>query len=388
MNMHQKRAAALASALAIVEGAKAGNRTMTAGEKSQVEVHLKEVDELDVQIKAAAPDEARLKRLAELTPGAMGGGSSQEGAGFFRLDAKSVASNLLTKSRANDGAPTGIKALIGVGESTVGIPLLSGTPVDMGKVATNLLDVLPAAQVPREFSYLRQTARTNLAAVVASGGLKPTSVYTLERIEEHLRVIAHLSEPIDKFWLEDSATLEQFVGNELVYGLQLGLENQILNGDGLVDNLKGLNVTVGIQTQAWTTDMITTARNGLTQAQTAVGEGPGFYVFNPLDWAVIELTTVGSAYAMNSGGASVPVDQAARRLWGQPVCLSNAQAVGTGLYAQRESVRLFANGAIKVEWNTSGDDFTHNLLRARCEGRFGFAVPRPLGVVKLDLTAA
>lgn len=88
-------------------------------------------------------------------------------------------------------------------------------------------------------------------------------------------------------------------------------------------------------------------------AQTAVGEGSGFYVLNPLDWAVIELTTV-----------------------------------GTGLYAQRESVSLYANGAIRVEWNTSGDDFERNLLRARCEGRFGFAVPRRLGVVKLDLTAA
>ena len=49
---------------------------------------------------------------------------------------------------------------------------------------------------------------------------------------------------------------------------------------------------------------------------------------------------------------------------------------------------LFANGAIRVEWNTSGDDFTKNLLRARCEGRFGFAMPRPLGVVQLTLASA
>jgi len=379
--MEAERADLLAKASLITDGAKVAARGLTSQERTDVAEHLARVDEIDTTIKAGDADQARLKKLAQLS-----GDFTQEGKGYFQLNAKAIAADLLG-ARNGQGQPMGIKALVGAGESTVGIPLLSETPVDQGKIALSLLDVLPAVQVPREFSYLRQTARTNNAAVVASGALKPTSVYTLERIEEHLRVIAHLSEPIDKFWLEDSAALEGFVGGELVYGLGLGLENQVLNGTGVGDFLTGLNVTSGIQTQAFTTDMIRSARNGLTMAQTAVGEGPGFYVFNPLDWAVVELTTVGSAYAMNSGGASVPVDQAARRLWGQPVVLSNAQAAGFCLYAQRESVSLYANGSIKVEWNTSGDDFTHNLLRARCEGRFGFAVPRPLGVVRIDLAA-
>ena len=58
------------------------------------------------------------------------------------------------------------------------------------------------------------------------------------------------------------------------------------------------------------------------------------------------------------------------------------------LYAQRESVSVSANGVIRVEWNANGDDFTNNLIRARCEGRFSFAVPRPGGVVRLELTGA
>ena len=379
--MQAERADLLAKASLITDGAKVAARGLTSQEKTDVEGHLARVGEIDAWKASADEDQARLKRLAQLS-----GDFTEDGKGFFQLNVKTMTSDLLG-ARNDRGQAMGIKVLVGAGESTVGIPMLSGSPVDEGKAALSLLDVLPAVQVPREFSYLRQTARTNNAAVVASGALKPTSVYTLERIEEHLRVIAHLSEPIDKFWLEDTAALTAFIGSELVYGLSLGLENQILNGTGLTDNLTGLNVTSGIQTQAFTTDMIKSARNGLTMAQTAVGEGPGFYVINPLDWAVIELTTVGSAYAMNSGGASVPVDQAARRLWGQPVVLSNAQAVGYGIYAQRESVSLYSNGAIKVEWNTSGDDFTHNLLRARCEGRFGFAVPRPLGVVRIDLAA-
>ena len=68
-------------------------------------------------------------------------------------------------------------------------------PVALGQVAQSLLDVLPAkAHTTPEYAYLRQTVRTNNAAVVAEGAVKPTSVYTVVRIEDSLVVIAHLSE--------------------------------------------------------------------------------------------------------------------------------------------------------------------------------------------------
>ena len=42
-----------------------------------------------------------------------------------------------------------------------------------------------------------------------------------------------------------------------------------------------------------------------------------------------------------------------------------------------------------MQWSeTSNDtDFSKNLIRARCEGRFGTSVLSPLGVVSCDLTA-
>ena len=36
---------------------------------------------------------------------------------------------------------------------------------------------------------MRQTVRTNNAAVVAEGAVKPTSVYTLTRVEQSLAVV-------------------------------------------------------------------------------------------------------------------------------------------------------------------------------------------------------
>jgi hypothetical protein len=42
-----------------------------------------------------------------------------------------------------------------------------------------------------------------------------------------------------------------------------------------------------------------------------------------------------------------------------------------------------------VQWSeaSNSDDFAKNLIRARCEGRFGTSVLSPLGVVSCDLTA-
>ena len=85
-------------------------------------------------------------------------------------------------------------------------------PVALGQPALFLLDVItvvPHAQT--EFSFMRQTTRTNLAAVVPENTAKPTSVYRVTKIANSLVVIAHLSEGIPHYWLLDQVSLETFV---------------------------------------------------------------------------------------------------------------------------------------------------------------------------------
>lgn len=55
-----------------------------------------------------------------------------------------------------------------------------------------------------EFAYLRQTVRTNNAAVVAEGAAKSTSVYSLTRSEDKPDVVAHLSEGVPRYWFTDN----------------------------------------------------------------------------------------------------------------------------------------------------------------------------------------
>ena len=141
-----------------------------------------------------------------------------------RLSFKGMAATLAHSIR-----PDGTKALAPSGSTVVGQELAADV-VALGQPAASLLDVIPVVQhaIP-EFSYLRQTARTNNAAVVAACAQKPTSVYTVTKIEDSLDVIAHLSEGIPRHWLIDNTALEAFLDNELRYGLAVAVEAKVLS---------------------------------------------------------------------------------------------------------------------------------------------------------------
>jgi hypothetical protein len=85
--------------------------------------------------------------------------------------------------------------------------------------------------------------------MVAEGAMKPTSVYSVVRVEQSLVVVAHLSEGIPRYWLLDSTAREQFVDNEHRFGLGLTVEAKVLSD---------INGTSGIQTQAYATSVLAT----------------------------------------------------------------------------------------------------------------------------------
>jgi Phage capsid family len=227
-----------------------------------------------------------------------------------------------------------------------------------------------------EFSYMRQTVRTNNAAVVAVNSLKPTSVYTVTEVANTLAVIAHLSEGIPRHWLLDNASLEAFLDNELRYGLQGAVEAKVL---------ADVNGTSGIQTQAYATSVLTTLRKGITKLEVQ-GYTASAFVLTPTDWEGVELA-LSSVTAIEH--LSLPYDPATRRLFGVPVTTSNAEAAGVGHVIASGSVALDTDTrGVDVQWseNATADSFGKNLVFARCESRYATSVFSPLGVVSLDLT--
>ena len=129
------------------------------------------------------------------------------------------------------------------------------------------------------YAYLRQSARTNNAAVVAEGATKPTSVYSVTRVEQSLSMIAHLSEGIPHYWLSDNPTLLGFLDSELRYGLQRAVEAKVL---------ADVNGTSGIVLQAWATSIPVTLRKAMTALETT-GYTASAIVLHPSGFETIEL---------------------------------------------------------------------------------------------------
>jgi hypothetical protein len=228
-----------------------------------------------------------------------------------------------------------------------------------------------------EFAYLRQTTRTSNAAVVAEGGTKPTSVFSVTRIEDSLDVVAHLSEAVPRYWFVDSPALQQFLTTELTFGLQNAIEAAALTT---------INSTSGIMAQAYSTSVLQTLRKSLTTLEVQ-GYEAGFMLLNPSDWEGVELA-LASTNAVEH--LSLPYEPACRRLLGVPVVVSNAQAVGVSHAVGSSAIGLDTDVAgVQIAWSETSNatDWATNMIRSRVEGRFAASVYSPAAIVKGDLTA-
>jgi len=210
------------------------------------------------------------------------------------------------------------------------------------------------------------------------------------RVDDTTKVIAHLSERIPRFYVEDAPVLRSFIQNEMFYGIQSALDGQILSGNGTAPNLRGITATAGIGVVTTGTDALARTRTALTSIQQA-DLVPDAYVFTPSDWAKVEGVAM-SQFAANSGVGS-PVDGMTRTLWGVPVVVSTSLSNGTALLGDfRGSASLFYTGQPRLDWSENtydsvagATDFERNFLRFRAEGRFGFAVTRPTGFVSITI---
>lgn len=383
MNLKQQRAAILKAALDITAAAKAAGRDLTPAEANEVQAKISEVEALDKTIAKATESDAQMQQLA-----AMGAVKGKGQHGYLNLTA---AGRKSFGHRAADMMRdlSGTKSLMPAGEVATAIEVSVSSPIAEGRPLPGLLAALPAIQhIGPRYRYLRQTLRANAAAAVAPGQVKPTTAIGLTPITNDLAVIAHLTEPIDKFLLEDSTALVQFVGDELLYGLTVAVESQVLVGDGVDANMTGLLNTSGIQVQtAIAGDLLGTLRQAVTKLE-SVGHMPGVWALNPSDWERIELSKAsGSGQYLFEAG---PIDRAARKLWGVPVAISSAVPLGTAGLIDLASVAIDTDTAgVRIQWSESvGDDFSRNQIRARCEGRFNVSVFQGMGLCKVNLPAA
>lgn len=285
-------------------------------------------------------------------------------------------------------AAIGVKALDPSGRITAP-PAFDPDVHGIGTPPRFLQAILPTVGMQGEqFRYLRQTARDNNAAAVDRGAVKPTSVYSIEDVEDRAVVVAHLSEPVPRQLLNDVATMEEFVGVELQLGLALEVERQLVAGDPAAvagRELQGLATVSGTQVQAFDGSPLRTLRRAIGKVETIGLAAATHVLLNPTDWEAIELTVDSQGrYLLNAG----PVDRAQARIWGAQVVATNAVAAGTAWVGDFASqARLYVREDAVVDWSESmNENFQRNLRSYRCEGRYGAAWLRPAAFVEATLT--
>jgi len=406
MNPRQKRTAALVAAQAIVEGAKSAVRSMTDDEKSQVEVHLKEVEELDVQIKDADADQERLGRLKALTPAAKEGGQPKDGPEIARTlgehFAKSVGEAGFARLKAISGhtvsAPEYVKAATDP-QVTTGFGLML-TEVDRSIVHANrpgpvVADLLSAGTLSgNAITYFIEGALEGDFATVAESGAKP-QFHNADPtpVTDALKKVAGWWDTSDEM-VEDLPFMVSEINNRGLYRLSMVEEAQLVSGAGTGSTVQGLLNRVGIQTevQAIAPDSAQDALfRAITKVQTATGLPADGIIINPADYQKLRLSKdangqyFGGGFFSGQYGNGGVISQPP--LWGLTTVVTTATAAGTAIVgAFKQSGTVYRKGGVRVE-STNSDlgKFTSNIVTTRIEERVALALRIPLGVVKVTL---
>lgn len=241
-------------------------------------------------------------------------------------------------------------------------------------------DLIPAISISSSsVDFARQLTRNNAAAMVAEAGTKPYSDYSWESASVPVRTMAHLAKVTRQAW-EDAPRLIGEINSELIYGLDLLREAQVLFGTGTGQNLHGIVpqatdfvMPTGAPAVADLTriDVLRLAMLNLVLR----GYRPDGHVLNTADWAFIELMKDGEQRYL----VSSPFSGARPMLWGLPVLDTPAMTQGDFLTgAFRIGATYYRRSGIEVRLSTENDkDFEQNLGTLRAEERGAIAVKRP-----------
>jgi HK97 family phage major capsid protein len=302
------------------------------------------------------------------------------GAAFNRLtlgeaiSAKALAQQLGTVAKAD--VAVGPNARRGDFAGIATQPRRALTLLDL--ISTSTMD---GATVP----YLQETGSLDTAAETAEGATKPEGSAAYTDAQADAATIAHWLK-FRKQSLADVDGLANAVDTRLRYGVLRRLENQIVIGDGVSPNIRGILATSGIQTLAFTAGPVADQLvRGAVRVFSAGGVANAALV-NPADLEAALLSkTSGSGEYQGSPefGGIFGLEWEARTIPSNAVPVGHAIvgdfATGATLFI-REGVRVLIS-------DSDGNDFTANRVTLLGEMRAALGVWQPSLFVDVDLAA-
>lgn len=368
----------------IAQDAKDAGRALSRGEHAAIDSRLTRISELGQKIKASEEGDALFSQVMALGPSGDHHDPNPVPGQPQYLDlgptGRKAIADRLTQHVVRE--VEGRKSIVPTGETGLAIPLLPSDPVPLGQAPLNLLSVIPTQQIPAGpvARYLRQTTRQNNAGPVPPGTPKPVSVYGLTPQDVILKVYATLSEPVDRFVVDDAASLARWLTAELVYSVTSAVEADVIAGND-PDGITGMLNTSGIRATAFTGDLLGTLRQAITDLE-STGYGDLIFALSPADWQAAELTKAETSgvYVLPSS----PVSRNQQTIWNVPVTVVNGLAAGTAALFSRPAVKLYVDSfGMRADVGSPGDQWSRNEVTFRVEGRWDLGVLQPPGVTKI-----
>lgn len=248
----------------------------------------------------------------------------------------------------------------------------------------------PGRTTANAVEWPRQTARSNNAATVAEGALKPQSDMTFDLPQWPVRTIATWMLASRQI-LDDVPALASIIDSELRYMLKDVEDAQLLNGTGSGTDLVGVHYGA----TPYAPPFVPTAIGDLTkldvlllaiaQVQAAKYE-PDFVALNPLDWKDMLATKSNDGKYIGGGPFAAQADI----IWKLPIVETQAMTLDSFLVGSgKRGAQIFDREDAAVEASTEdGDNFRRNLCTLLGEERLAFVVKHADAFVKGTFTTA
>lgn len=284
--------------------------------------------------------------------------------------------------------PGDVRAIFGTADYPSQATRVPGVLVPNRDEPLTILDLIDRQSIDTNtVEWVQETGYPNSAAAVAEGGEKPESTFGFEPKTDTARVIAHWVK-FTRQVLQDESQVQGYIEGRLTYGLLRKLNEQILAGDGVSPNLRGIINTSGIGTYTAPAgeEALISIRRARTVAELSE-YAPDAVVLHPTEWERIELTTDTNGQFLvvmsNVANGATP------RVWGLNVIrsirltASNTTTGGQFLVGGfREGATLWERTGVELYLTDShASDFTSNLITLLAELRAVLTVWRPKAFV-------
>lgn len=245
-----------------------------------------------------------------------------------------------------------------------------------------VLDVLPKGRTTSNFIfYPKEGTFTSAAATVVGGSpthsaeniTKPEAALTFTSGTAEVVTIAHWI-PISKQALADSTFLASYVNTRMMYGLNLEVEDEVVNGTGTLGRFTGIYTGRTAYAQAQSPNEYTTRidyiRDAKRQGQVA-NYTPSHVLLNPQDWSTIELAKDSEGRYMLGN----PQGVATYNLWGMTVIPSNTVTAGTFLVFAPDGAQVWEREDASVTVSYEDDtNIRKNMVTILAECRMALTI--------------